>query len=50
MRPEGDSFIADPILGKSNLIFSLAAADGLFKIPPDAKDRPSEKVVKILLV
>ncbi|MDX9991621.1 MAG: molybdopterin molybdotransferase MoeA, partial [Anaerolineales bacterium] len=29
LRPEGGSFAADPIFGKSNLIFSLAAADGL---------------------
>src|SRR5215216_4923941 len=27
---------ADPIFGKSNLIFTLAVADGLLRIPPDA--------------
>jgi molybdopterin molybdotransferase len=32
--PEG--WIADPVFGKSNLIFTLVRADGLIRIPPDA--------------
>ena len=36
LRMESGQYQADPIFGKSNLIFSLAAADGLLRIPPDA--------------
>lgn len=50
LRPEGDSFAADPIFGKSNLIFSLAAADGLLKIPPHATGLSAGTVVEVLLV
>lgn len=50
LRPEGDSFAADPIFGKSNLIFSLAAADGLLKIPPDATGLSAGTLVEVLLV
>jgi molybdopterin molybdotransferase len=50
LRLEGDSFAADPIFGKSNLIFSLAAADGLLKIPPDATGLSAGTVVEVLLV
>jgi molybdopterin molybdotransferase len=50
LRLEGDSFAADPIFGKSNLIFSLAAAEGLLKIPPDATGLSAGTVVEVLLV
>lgn len=50
LRPEGDSFVADPIFGKSNLIFSLAAADGLLKIPPHATGLSAGAVVEVLLI
>jgi molybdopterin molybdotransferase len=50
LRPEGDSFAADPVFGKSNLIFSLAAADGLLKIPPDATGLSAGAVVEVLLI
>jgi molybdopterin molybdotransferase len=50
LRPEGDLFAADPIFGKSNLIFSLAAADGLLKIPPHATGLSAGTVVEVLLV
>jgi molybdopterin molybdotransferase len=33
--PDG-SQLAEPIFGKSNLIFTLVAANGLLRIPPDA--------------
>jgi molybdopterin molybdotransferase len=41
---------AEPIFGKSNLIFTLAAADGLLKIPPDATGLSAGEVVEVLLV
>jgi molybdopterin molybdotransferase len=33
---EADGVRAEPVFGKSNLIFTLARADGLVRIPPDA--------------
>jgi molybdopterin molybdotransferase len=36
LTPAGDGFSAEPIFGKSNLIFTLARADGLLQIPPEA--------------
>ena len=41
---------AEPIFGKSNLIFTLAAADGLLKIPPDATGLSAGEMVEVLLV
>lgn len=41
---------ADPIFGKSNLIFTLAAADGLLQIHPDATGLSAGEVVEVLLI
>ena len=41
---------AEPIFGKSNLIFTLAAADGLLKIPPDATGLSAGETVEVVLV
>ena len=43
-------YTADPIFGKSNLIFSLAAADGLLRIHPDATGYSAGEVVEVLLI
>jgi molybdopterin molybdotransferase len=43
-------FDADPIFGKSNLIFTLAAADGLLRIPPDATGFSAGEVVEVVLI
>ena len=43
-------YLAEPIFGKSNLIFTLAAADGLLRIPPDATGLSAGEVVEGLLV
>ncbi len=32
---QGDKFLADPVFGKSNLIYTLVRADGMVKIPID---------------
>jgi molybdopterin molybdotransferase len=45
-----ESYNADPIFGKSNLIFTLAAADGLLRIPPDATGLSAGEMVEVLLV
>ncbi len=36
ITPQVDGHLAEPIFGKSNLIFVLARADGLIRIPPEA--------------
>ncbi len=41
-------WLADPVFGKSNLIFSLVAADGLVRIPPDATGVSAGEVVEVL--
>ncbi len=41
---------ADPIFGKSNLIFTLASADGLLRIHPDATGLSAGEVVEVLLI
>jgi molybdopterin molybdotransferase len=46
----GEGYNAEPIFGKSNLIFTLAAADGLLRIPPDATGLSAGETVKVLLV
>jgi molybdopterin molybdotransferase len=44
------SYLADPIFGKSNLIFTLVGADGLLKIAPDATGLSAGEIVKVMLV
>jgi molybdopterin molybdotransferase len=41
---------ADPIFGKSNLIFTLASADGLLRIPPDATGLSAGQIVEVYLL
>ena len=43
-------FQADPIFGKSNLIFTLAAADGLLRIRPDATGLSAGEMVEVYLL
>ncbi len=47
---EDGKWAAEPIFGKSNLIFSLAAADGLVRIPPDATGVSAGDVVEVVLM
>jgi molybdopterin molybdotransferase len=49
-RGQGEGLSADPIFGKSNLIFTLAAADGLLKIHPDATGLSAGEVVEVVLI
>jgi molybdopterin molybdotransferase len=41
---------ADPIFGKSNLIFTLASADGLLRIHPDATGLSAGEMVEVYLL
>jgi molybdopterin molybdotransferase len=56
LRPERsaaqskDEWKAVPIFGKSNLIFTLAAADGMLKIHPDATGLSAGEVVEVFLM
>jgi molybdopterin molybdotransferase len=45
-----ENYDADPIFGKSNLIFTLAAADGLLRIPPDATGFSAGELVEVYLL
>ena len=40
-------WLAEPIFGKSNLIFSLAAAAGLIRIPPEANGLAAGEIVSV---
>jgi molybdopterin molybdotransferase len=44
------NYQVEPIFGKSNLIFTLAAADGLLRIPPDATGLSAGQLVDIMLI
>jgi molybdopterin molybdotransferase len=46
----GEGLSAEPIFGKSNLIFTLAAADGLLRISPDATGLSAGEVVEVFLI
>jgi len=56
LRPERsgakskDMYDAEPIFGKSNLIFTLAAADGLLRIHADATGLSAGEIVEVLLI
>jgi molybdopterin molybdotransferase len=41
---------ADPIFGKSNLIFTLASSDGLLRIHPDATGLSAGEIVEVVLI
>jgi molybdopterin molybdotransferase len=44
------NYDADPIFGKSNLIFTLASADGLLRIHPDATGLSAGEIVEVYLL
>ncbi len=47
---QGEGWSAEPAFGKSNLIFTLAAADGLLRIPPDATGLEAGESVEVVLL
>lgn len=47
---DGADWLAEPVFGKSNLIFTLAAADGLLMIPADATGLNAGSRVDIFLI
>lgn len=50
LRAGEPELLADPIFYKSNLIFTLAQADGLLHIPPDATGIESGAQVQVMLL
>jgi molybdopterin molybdotransferase len=42
-------YLAEPVFGKSNLIFTLSRADGLVRIPPDATGLSAGQFVEVTL-
>jgi molybdopterin molybdotransferase len=46
---EEGSFDAEPVFGKSNLIFTLVRADGLVRVPTDANGLAAGELVEVLL-
>jgi molybdopterin molybdotransferase len=49
LRQTEDGYQAEPIFGKSNLIFILARADGLVRIPADATGLSAGERVDVVL-
>jgi molybdopterin molybdotransferase len=49
-RGKGEGFTAEPIFGKSNLIFTLVSADGLLRIHPDATGLSAGEMVEVVLL
>jgi molybdopterin molybdotransferase len=49
LQQSQQGFIAEPVFGKSNLIFTLVRADGLLRIPPDATGIEAGQEVEIYL-
>jgi len=47
---EAGSYIAEPVFGKSNLIFTLVRADGLLRIAPDATGLQAGEPVEVVLL
>ena len=43
-------WLAEPIFGKSNLIFTLASSDGLLRIHPDATGLSAGEIVEVMLI
>lgn len=48
--PDRNGWLAEPIFGKSNLIFTLAAADGMIRIHPDANGISAGEIVDVKLM
>ena len=44
-----DGWLADPVFGKSNLIFTLIRADGLVRVDPDATGLSVDESVEVVL-
>ena len=50
LQDRAEGCVAEPIFGKSNLIFTLARAEGLVRIPPDANGLSAGEIVEVYLI
>lgn len=50
LMKEDGTYVAEPVFGKSNLIFSLARADGLIMISADATGLTAGEMVEVFLL
>ncbi|MBN1147863.1 MAG: molybdopterin molybdenumtransferase MoeA [Anaerolineales bacterium] len=50
LQEQAGGYLAEPLFGKSNLIFTLARADGLVRIPPDANGLNAGEIVEVHLI
>ncbi len=50
LEVDAAGYRAEPVFGKSNLIFSLARADGLVRVPPDATGLSAGELVAVSLL
>ncbi len=50
VKVEDGSYMAEPVFGKSNLIFTLARADGLIRIPAPANGLSAGSLVEVELM
>ena len=50
LRKVTEGYLAEPIFGKSNLIFILVQADGLIRIPPSATGLRAGENVEVILM
>lgn len=49
LTPGEQGWLAEPVFGRSNLIFTLVRADGLLRIPPEATGLPANSEVTVHL-
>jgi molybdopterin molybdotransferase len=49
LHPGEGGWLAEPVFGRSNLIFTLVRADGLVRIPPEATGLPANSLVTVQL-
>jgi molybdopterin molybdotransferase len=50
IQNEEVGWLAEPVFGKSNLIFSLAAADGFIRIPPESTGVSAGETLEVVLI
>ena len=50
IQNEQVGWLAEPVFGKSNLIFSLAAADGFIRISPESTGISAGETVEVMLI
>jgi molybdopterin molybdotransferase len=49
LQADSQGYLAEPVFGKSNLIFTLARADGMVRISPDATGLEAGQTVEVYL-